>query len=1102
MDPVSGFLVGCLVVSLSAQAASWMFNKKTEDQEKYNEDLRNERDSLLAQYESQAYDHFINVKEVILDAVAKYRSEKVSLKEELQNLRRVIRQELQKSYITINQQRALQMADRNAEEAIYRLESYFRYLAWYEGEIEMIEQGKNFHAIDVLPNPDSHLPEDYLHIGKLVILSTEEIRLLENRGMNWENKLIVKDLDNTGSEKAEIPVLITKFTDPRNTNNGTYFGSVLKGTLLWNYLEDMNPEPFNVTCINDFGNFVDLRYEKLLRVTMKRSDKLSPLKKYRVGGELMVYPLEWDLLLNNISVSERMQDYSSNNVERVIFLYDPDQIPEDKLNKMEAVSSFTYLPWNSDIHNKFFIARAGDTDFKLQMFPENAPNHVRIVEVLESQSKEKIMTEFKVPIDIMGVRAFDPEVCIGLKNALAGFVNNIRKEFEYQSILGSNPLSSQSSLQYFDAWSSIVDVQMLKNEFRVVYSGFYEELKMDFDSNVCKVKLTPENWSGLKEATEKYQKELNFSGRSDAKDKPGFEFWASISIGLGNGEKENDLDYQFTNIGSCVSLDNDNGNFLVYLGSGKKLDISAIFLDDQHYFEIKVRNSNYVFSQQKKALKGFKNNELVNPELKRIVTLPEFLNENTFMPHGENKFDCTFQNMNLTNNQKETVLSALQSTSAYLIQGPPGTGKTTVIKEIVYQYLTRYPLANVLIVAQQNVAVDNALEGIYTANISDWFSDSGENKRSLVRCGNEDKIDSEIIKDFTIEKWFERYKLETMKNNLVAEDFTQLRNEWNEQIDKDRIRDIDPEILQILLKKHQIIGATCVGLASKKIGLDLLQFDLTLIDEAGRSTPPELLIPILRTKKLILIGDHYQLPPMVSLDEDDTRELGIDKKFLEKSLFETIFERAKSNKSVLTDQFRMPNQIGDLISDLFYDDFGTKLRNGRDRSPDNTFFSKSEMYWLNCEGREEKKGTSRFNKKEVTRIVELLSEIQADAQSKGFTKSVAVITPYGEQKRLLRERVQAEKFGNLRIKIDTIDSFQGQEAHVVIYSTVRTYGNTVFLLDKRRLNVAISRTKENIIFVGHKEFMRNSKPKDKEKDVKNYFAEIIKIIEQNEQLSA
>lgn len=475
---------------------------------------------------------------------------------------------------------------------------------------------------------------------------------------------------------------------------------------------------------------------------------------------------------------------------------------------------------------------------------------------------------------------------------------------------------------------------------------------------------------------------------------------------------------------------------------------------------------------------------MVNPELKRMLISPQLIKK-TVDKYEEEAFDraIRWQNPNLNENQKETIKRALLEKNLFLIQGPPGTGKTTVIKEIVYQYLKDNPQRKCLIVSQQNTAVDNALSRIYRDNKAEWF-DSGS--RSIVRVAVDmGKVDDEI-QPFTIDNWLQNYKERLLENyqRLLLNDsrLGKFMKEWYQMVDKDTISEIDREVADVLLSSHQIVGATCVGFANKKLGIDRTVFDLVIIDEAARATLPELLIPILRGKKVIIIGDHYQLPPAISKSIIDDIE-SFDREILElleKSFFEKLFESTPdTNKAILLDQFRMPKEVGNMISKLFYDG---KLRNGIEKTTEG-FISPSTIKWIDVKGRNKIEGTSRYNQEEALEIKKLLIDI-ASKLTPEKSKEISVITPYSAQKKLLRKIINDLKdrgqIQNLQIKCDTVDSFQGQEADIVIYSCVRTDGSLSFLIDKKRLNVALSRVRENLFIVGHKDFLYNAKVEGKE----------------------
>jgi superfamily I DNA and/or RNA helicase len=252
------------------------------------------------------------------------------------------------------------------------------------------------------------------------------------------------------------------------------------------------------------------------------------------------------------------------------------------------------------------------------------------------------------------------------------------------------------------------------------------------------------------------------------------------------------------------------------------------------------------------------------------------------------------------------------------------------------------------------------LNGLYNENI-ELFKD---NSHSMVRIvSNENKIQHENIKQFTLENWFQNYK-EMVKNRFytIEQDkrfdeslenslYFDKSSEWLNLIYKDDFKDIPNEIKELLISSHQILGATCMGLANKSLGLDLSEFDIAIIDEAGRATAPELLIPILRAKKVVLIGDHNQLPPTVDkqlfkdIEDDNIDKLTFeDKEVLEKSFFEELYEKIpNSNKMMLNEQFRMPKKIGDLISELFYE---SMLKNGHIKDSSNFIDSKNIVKWI------------------------------------------------------------------------------------------------------------------------------------------------------------
>ncbi|MGL4987531.1 MAG: AAA domain-containing protein [Treponemataceae bacterium] len=301
-------------------------------------------------------------------------------------------------------------------------------------------------------------------------------------------------------------------------------------------------------------------------------------------------------------------------------------------------------------------------------------------------------------------------------------------------------------------------------------------------------------------------------------------------------------------------------------------------------------------------------------------------------------------------------------------------------------------------------------------------------------------------------------------------------------------------------------------------------YDTVIIDEAARAAPPDLLIPMcLAAKRIILVGDHRQLPQLV--DEDicktiETDELSIAEKALQNnteiestekensiknlyerslklSLFELLFERLKSlekkdgipRTTTLGSQFRTHPLLGEFVSNEFYKPYGEGYASPRKAEEFSHSLPKIEnkaAVWIdvsNKQGAEKKRGTSWSRKSEVDKIIEYLSLFIKSDQGKDL--SYGIITFYKGQADLIKEQVKRLKIPENKLKIGSVDSFQGMEFDVVFLSVVRSstdkrknpYG---FLCSVNRLCVSMSRQKKVLICVGDKDFCTSKKARQDE----------------------
>ena len=281
----------------------------------------------------------------------------------------------------------------------------------------------------------------------------------------------------------------------------------------------------------------------------------------------------------------------------------------------------------------------------------------------------------------------------------------------------------------------------------------------------------------------------------------------------------------------------------------------------------------------------------------------------------------------------------------------------------------------------------------------------------------------------------------------------------------------------LVSKSARVVAATC-SISAKlnpRLAVSDARFDWAIVDEAGRATVPEVLIPIVMAQRVVLVGDERQLPPMVDESIGRREKDQGTTTSLETSLFQDLLEQdaaVRQHVARLQTQYRMHPAIGNLISNVFYD--GTLL-NGDDRRAHRFAASfPTVVSWLSTSGlpdkAESRSGNSYNNSAEAGVVADVLERVQRDPMRRGRLR-VGVITGYSAQVGRLRgliDTADSQKWEGTSIDIATVDAFQGRECDVVIYSTVRSnpQRRIGFLRDYRRINVALSRARELLVIVG------------------------------------
>ncbi|WNN76652.1 DEAD/DEAH box helicase family protein [Lysinibacillus capsici] len=331
------------------------------------------------------------------------------------------------------------------------------------------------------------------------------------------------------------------------------------------------------------------------------------------------------------------------------------------------------------------------------------------------------------------------------------------------------------------------------------------------------------------------------------------------------------------------------------------------------------------------------------------------------------------------------------------------------------------------------------------------------------------------------------------------------------------------------MRHANVIGTTCVASASKEFMENYPTFDVVIIDEVSKATPPELLLPMLKGKKVILVGDHHQLPPLLG---DDTLEETLKamleenpnfegaqelKNLLRESLFERLFNNLPpTHKQMLALQYRMHEKIMQSITP-FYAEEENGLQCGlpdsdaaRDHGLEGQFIKRDDhLLWIDIPTEKPyleeqvKGGTSRFNEGELLTIRRILLDLneavkaakEAGRMPQDAQKSVGVISFYGEQVKKINRLLQQElQLPHLQFRTGTVDKFQGMEMDVILVSMVRNTpkgGDIGFARDYRRLNVALSRARELLLLVGSAEMFAK---RAKHQETREMYANLLKTV--------
>jgi superfamily I DNA and/or RNA helicase len=434
----------------------------------------------------------------------------------------------------------------------------------------------------------------------------------------------------------------------------------------------------------------------------------------------------------------------------------------------------------------------------------------------------------------------------------------------------------------------------------------------------------------------------------------------------------------------------------------------------------------------------------------------------------------TFQPMHfpyLNPTQEQAVNAVLRAKDVAVVHGPPGTGKTTTLVEAIRETLMRE--SQVLVCAQSNMAVDW---------ISEKLVDRGIN---VLRIGNPTRVNDKML-SFTYERRFEGHpdypQLWALRKAI--RDLRSHRRRGDEKYHqrleslKSRATELEIRINSELFGEARVIASTLVGTANRL--LDGQKYATLFIDEAAQALEAACWIPLRRVSRVVLAGDHCQLPPTV-------KSIAALKAGLGKTLMERIVETHPEAVTLLKIQYRMNDDIMRFSSNYFYDGQVESAPEVRFRG---ILDLDTPMVWIDTSEFDLPKDSpvdfkEQFVGESYGRVNPAEAEVTLMALQHYFSKigkqrllderiDVGIISPYRAQVQLLRRLLmKREYFKPFRrmISVNTVDGFQGQERDVIVISLVRSNdeGQIGFLRDLRRMNVAITRARMKVIILGDRQ---------------------------------
>ena len=850
--------------------------------------------------------------------------------------------------------------------------------------------------------------------------------------------------------------------------------------------------------LNKKRKFMTKEEEKLYKEEMKASEEIDKILE-RIKKEKRMKLLEQKKLENNKKTEEKKKKEKKNIPKTDYFLDALGLKEEDMLKNFDAKKKEEKDKNSKEESLKERLLKNLNKDYNLH---NSSPIIIR--EQLPKYHHYKVSQE-----DIyLKVLSFDFYKTVSKTEIIPNYFDN---ELHYRYIWIPNFLNE---LKYclLNEKAEKSDVQNYKEaNIKIKLTYLMQQFK-----NISLFKITPNK--NLNEFKKKILKDNDIIAIYLEKEKIDFDDInisnkKNLNYFLGVIKKEFDS-FEIKILIHSNDVEKYNLNYNNYINTTKKEDS----------FNIKYLNNINSSLREFKALlylelSNFK--DILNPK-NLLLKSNNNINNNKIDKKTEN-FINKIKSSHIYNSSQIQVIekaNQMKENEVLLIQGPPGTGKTHTIIGLTSLFMLKKN-TKILICTQSNTAIDEICQrlmnkGLYDENLNKIESD-------FIRFGYLDRRDKE-------KKYLDTKKgklLETKSlEYLVDNKFKELLENGNQEkenlikeinnlsIDKEKNKEqinILENKKQILLKtlnknklqkqnyefsllsKSPILCTTLNNSGNEKLKKNNISYEYLIIDEACQCVEPACLIPLCHgIKKLILVGDHKQLPATVFYPKAKNI-------LYNRSLFERLIDN-NIPRHILTIQYRMQTNIRQFISSLFYEnklidspdkDFINKINNNIfykiiDINKNFSFFD------LNfSEENFDENIKSYYNIQEISFTFKLIIKINSHLKNKyknEYKYKYAVITPYQAQvKKFKEDKYKLNELNEDNITINTVDSFQGQERDIVLFSTVRSNNNKNnsslisnqdkeaigFLNDFRRMNVALSRAKLGCFIIGNSQKFKN-----------------------------